>query len=160
MCLENTKTIRSSLLATIHLIIFHPHLSTIYLARSHPWRRRGFQFSTELQIVCKKKVTILCNGFKIFIKSIFEGLANFLRFPYLYCAMGSKNFYFFFVRLVGKVQILWEGDKIWIKITSLMTAWVSIQHRAANCVQKRVTILCTMGLNCLLGLIFISIVVE
>ena len=65
MCLENTKTIKSSLLATIHLIIFHPHLSTIYLARSHPWRRRGFQFSTELQIVCKKKVTILCNGFKI-----------------------------------------------------------------------------------------------
>ena len=116
MCLENTKTIRSSLLATIHLIIFHPHLSTIYLARSHPWRRRGFQFSTELQIVCKKKVTILCNGFKIFIKSIFEGLANFLRFPYLYCAMGSKNFYFFFVRLVGKVQIWWEGDKIWINL--------------------------------------------
>ena len=81
MCLENTKTIRSSLLATIHLIIFHPHLSTIYLARSHPWRRRGFQFSTELQIVCKKKVTILYNGFKNFINSIFEGLANFLLFP-------------------------------------------------------------------------------
>ena len=160
MCLENTKTIRSSLLATIHLIIFHPHLSTIYLARSHPWRRRGFQFSTELQIVCKKSSLYYVMGSKFLLSLFLEGLANFLRFPYLYCAMGSKNFYFFFVRLVGKVQILWEGDKIWIKITSLMTAWVSIQHRAANCVQKRVTILCTMGLNCLLGLIFISIVVE
>ena len=70
MCLENTKTIRSSLLATIHLIIFHPHLSTIYLARSHPWRRRGFQFSTELQIVCKKRSLYSVMGSK-FLSSLF-----------------------------------------------------------------------------------------
>ena len=75
----------------------------------------------------------------------------------LNCAMGSKIllslflwflnvwqiFYSFLVRLVGKVQSSWEGDKIWInlplfsKIKSLATARVSIQHTELQIVCKK-----------------------